>query len=67
MASFVLSLAMIYLICGFLFALVFTFRLVDKLDEQAAGSTFGFRLFIIPGCTLLWPFLLRSYFKKKKG
>jgi hypothetical protein len=66
MASFALSLAMLYLICGFLFALVFSFRLVNKFDEQAAGSSFGFRLFIIPGTMLLWPFLLTSYFKRKK-
>jgi hypothetical protein len=66
MINILLLTALIYLIAGFVFALWFAFRLVDHFDEQAKGASVGFRMLIIPGTVLLWPYLLRMYLKKRK-
>ena len=66
MISLLLLIALLYLAIGFVFACVFAFKLVDKFDEQALGAPLGFRLLIIPGSTLLWPYLLKHQLQKEK-
>jgi hypothetical protein len=44
-----------YLACGALFALVFLWRWVGRLDPLAARGTCGFRILVFPGVTALWP------------
>lgn len=44
-----------YLACGALFALVFLWRWVGRLDPLAARGTRGFRILVFPGVTALWP------------
>jgi len=66
MITVLLYIAMLYLIAGFLFALLFAFRWVNDFDEEARAAPFGFRLLILPGCTLLWPYLLQRYLQKRK-
>ena len=62
-ASFLLILTGIYLICGFVFAIPFAFVGVGKIDPHAAHGTWVFRLLIMPGTILLWPLLARRWFK----
>ena len=62
-----LFLVLIYFVIGFVFALLFSFRWVDKLDEGAQRAPLGFRLLLIPGSTLLWIFLYSKLRKQKQG
>lgn len=48
----------IYLLLGLIFAVPFVLFLVGRLDPAARGSSWGFRVIVIPGVTLLWPLLL---------
>jgi isoprenylcysteine carboxyl methyltransferase (ICMT) family protein YpbQ len=48
----------IYFGCGLLFAIVFALFGVRRVDAHAAGSTWGFRLLIVPGAAAVWPLLL---------
>ena len=59
-AAFLILLG-IYLLCGLFFAIPFAFFGVGKIDPHAAHGSWGFRLLIIPGATLLWPILLRRW------
>lgn len=47
-----------YLMLGGLFAVPFVLYLVNRVDDGARGSTWGFRLMVAPGAALLWPLLL---------
>jgi hypothetical protein len=55
-----------YLICGFLFSLVFISKGLRTLDEGSHGAGIGFKLIIIPGCMVFWPLLLKKWRKAKK-
>ena len=46
-----------YLLLGLLFAVPFLIKGVGKLDPSAKAGTWGFRLLILPGTVLLWPYL----------
>ena len=48
-----------YLAVGLLFAVPFVMRWVGRTDSRAHEGTWGFRLLIVPGVTLLWPLLAR--------
>jgi hypothetical protein len=39
----------------------FIARGLQKIDEDVPGSSWGFRVIIIPGCILLWPPLLNKW------
>ena len=47
-----------YLLIGLVFAIPFVLFLVNRVDPSAKGSTWGFRVMVIPGVCLLWPLLL---------
>jgi len=64
--SIILLLVLVYLLAGFVFALLFAFRWVDEFDEQADGAPLTFRLLIIPASALLWPYLLKIHREKRK-
>jgi hypothetical protein len=55
----------IYILAGFLFAVVFLFKGIEKVDVSAHGATWGFKLIIIPGVVALWPVLLNKWIKSK--
>lgn len=55
-----------YLLAGFIFAIAFIVKGVDVIDEGAHGSSFGFRLIIVPGVIVFWPLLLKKWLKAKK-
>jgi uncharacterized membrane protein YfcA len=46
-----------YLAVGVLFAIPFAARWAGRLDPAARVGSVGFRLLIIPGAALLWPYL----------
>ncbi len=56
----------LYLASGLVFGIAFVTRLIHAVDEGSAGSSWTFRLMILPGCIVLWPLLLRKYFKVRR-
>jgi hypothetical protein len=56
-AELVVILILAYLSVGLAFALLFAARWAGLLDPVARSGTMGFRLLILPGATLLWPWL----------
>ena len=54
----------IYLLIGLLFGVIFAFAGARSIDPSAAEGTWGFKLFIIPGCAIFWPYLLKRWMKK---
>ena len=58
--------AAIYLLAGLLFAIPFVIKGVIEIDEGARGSTWGFRLMIIPGTMVFWPLLLQKWINARK-
>jgi hypothetical protein len=61
-----LLLTALYLFCGFVFALAFVTKGVDKMDEGARGAGVGFRIIIIPGTMVFWPVLLKKWIAAAK-
>ena len=59
-------LAGLYLLCGFIFALFFVTKGVERVDEGAHGASIGFRIIIIPGTMAFWPLLLRKWIAASK-
>ncbi len=53
----------VYLVVGLVFAIPFVIKGVTKIDEGAHGSTWGFRMIIIPGTVVFWPLLLKRWLK----
>ena len=43
---------------GLIFASLFVWIGVQRLDSEAQGSGIGFRLLILPGVAALWPMFL---------
>jgi len=56
----------IYLVLGFLFGVLFIAWGIGKVDEGAHGSTIGFRIIILPGISVFWPFLLKKWLNANK-
>ena len=54
-ARFIVDAVTIYLAVGVVFALMFLWQWVGRLDPLAAHGTIGFRLLVFPGVTALWP------------
>ena len=48
---------------GAIFAVAFAAFGVTRLDPAAHGSSFGFRLLVLPGATAFWPLLLRRWLR----
>jgi len=51
---------------GVVFALPFVCFGVQRLDSEARGSGFGFRLLIIPGVAAFWPMFLFRWMRGVK-
>ena len=56
----------VYLFAGLVFAIPFILKGVTKIDEGAHGTKWGFRIIIIPGTIVFWPFLLKRWIKASK-
>jgi hypothetical protein len=52
-----------YAAAGFLFAAVFVFVGVQRLDADSQHSGIGFRLLIGPGVAALWPLFLSRWLR----
>jgi hypothetical protein len=65
-AGFLLWVIFIYLCCGIIFTIAFQAKGIHKIDEGAHGSSWGFRVIIIPGVIVFWPFLLKKWMNAKK-
>lgn len=61
-----LMLGLLYLLAGFVFAILFLSKGIEKVDTAAHGSGLGFRLIIFPGTVALWPVLLKKWRNIKK-
>jgi hypothetical protein len=66
MVQVILIIALIYLLLGVLFVIPFLVKGLAKVDEDAHGGTIGFKIIIIPGVIVFWPFLLRKWMKTGK-
>jgi hypothetical protein len=64
--SIILVILAVYLLMGFLFAIPFIIKGVARIDEGAHGSKWGFRIIIIPGTIIFWPFLLKKWIQVSK-
>jgi len=53
----------LYSALGFLFAIAFVACGVQRLDLQAEGTSFGFRLLILPGVAAFWPMFLHGWIR----
>lgn len=47
----------VYAVVGVAFAAWFATRGAGRLDPAATGGTGGFRLLLLPGAVVLWPYL----------
>lgn len=54
----------IYMALGLVFGVVFAFLGAKSIDPSAANGTLGFKLLILPGCAVFWPYLLMRWVKK---
>ncbi len=48
----------VYASLGLVFAVLFVWLGVQRLDSEAQGSGIGFRLLILPGVAAFWPMFL---------
>ena len=46
---------------GTIFAIAFVLMGVKRIDPQALGTGWGFRLLIFPGSVAFWPLLLKRW------
>jgi hypothetical protein len=53
----------IYFLVGFIFALLFAFVGVNRIDAGAKGAPTSFRLLLLPGSMAFWPYLLIKWIK----
>ena len=56
-----------YLGIGLVFAILFAFWGVQKIDEGMTSAHWGLRLLLMPGGIALWPILLRKLWKAEKS
>jgi hypothetical protein len=61
MAIALVWMATIYAWLGLFFAIAFVSFGVTRVDMQARGAGWGFRLLILPGVAALWPLFLRRW------
>ena len=52
-----------YAAAGLVFAVAFVSLGAPRVDSQAVGASFWFRLLIFPGAAAFWPLLLRIWLR----
>lgn len=57
LATWLVRVAGGYLLAGIVFAAVFAWRGVGRIDPVARQGSWGFRFVILPGAAALWPYL----------
>lgn len=56
----------LYAVAGLLFALPFVGWGLPRIDAATRGTSFAFRLIILPGTAALWPVLLRQWLRSTR-
>ncbi len=67
MALFVewlVRIALLYMLVGVVFGIPFVLRGANRIDPVAPGSSWGFRLMILPGVAALWPLLALRWIRR---
>lgn len=64
-ASVILLVVSLYLGVGLLFGLAFITQGVKRLDHATQGTSWLFRLLLLPGSIALWPWLARRWLQMK--
>ena len=57
----------LYLACGLAVGVAFISRGVERVDAAATGSSWAFRLLILPGSAALWPLIVRRWLQARRG
>ena len=65
--SFLLIAITAYLLAGVVFTIAFQVKGLSRIDEGVHGSSWGFRIIIIPGCIVFWVVLLKKWMNAKKN
>ncbi|MDX1503931.1 MAG: hypothetical protein R3325_16350 [Thermoanaerobaculia bacterium] len=60
-ASVLVLAGTLYLAAGAVFAVLFVLFGAARVDPQARGGSWGFRLAVLPGVAALWPLLARRW------
>jgi len=66
-AQSIVLFAAVYLALGLVFAIPFVLKGAARIDSDADGGTWGFRLLILPGAAALWPLLARRWSRAELG
>jgi hypothetical protein len=59
----VIYLLYLYIVLGIVIALWFAFFKVHHLDHNAEGTSLLFRIMILPGSIILWPYIIYKNYK----
>jgi len=62
-AAAIVTALTVYAVIGLCFGILFVTLGIHRVDEQAKGSSIGFRLIILPGVTAFWPLLLARWIR----
>lgn len=66
-AQLLLAVLQAYGLVGAAFAIAFAWRGARTLEPAAANGTWGFRLLVLPGAALLWPWLATRWIRVARG
>jgi hypothetical protein len=67
MANIVAFVVVVYAAAGMLFAAAFVSLGARRLDQNADGAPWTFRLIIAPGAVVLWPLLLSQWLRQERS
>lgn len=67
LATWLARVTALYLTLGLAFAFPFALGWAGRLDPVARGGSPGFRLLLLPGATLLWPWLAVRVMRSRSG
>ncbi len=59
--SIVLTVIGVYMAIGLIFGLIFIDTGLKKVDKNAQEASRSFRLLILPGLLIFWPFFLKKW------
>jgi len=62
LANWLLTGVSIYVACGIVFAVLFLIFGLRRMDAASIGAPISFKLVILPGLIILWPFVMIRWF-----
>ena len=65
-AETIIAIAVVYAVLGLLFALAFALFGWRRVQTSEPTGTIGFRISLLPGATLLWPWLLARWISGRR-